>query len=89
MTCNPNENCRRRGPFGSSYDDPICLARRAACRSRLTACVVGIIGTAAFTPTCAGCIYANFFAGGTALAACAAPCGIAALSIEQIVQNCG
>lgn len=29
-----NWSCRRSGPFGTSYDDPFCLASREACRVR-------------------------------------------------------
>jgi hypothetical protein len=99
--CNPNENCIIQGPnypcptwsdpfkmCESSFDEPICLGRRAACKSQLVACVAGVIGAAAFTPTCGACIIANYAAGGTALAACAIPCGVAAGAIELAVQKC-
>jgi hypothetical protein len=99
--CDPNENCTRRGPnypcptlrnpgrmCESSFDDPVCLGRKAACQGTLIACVAGVIGTAAYAPSCAGCIYANIAVGGAALAACAVPCGVTAGALTLAVQNC-
>jgi hypothetical protein len=99
--CNPDENCTVDGPnypcptwsnpgrmCQSSFDDPICLTRRSACKSQLIGCVAGAIGTAAFAPQCVGCIVTNASVGGVALAGCAIPCGTTAAALQLAVQNC-
>jgi len=97
--CDTNEDCRRNGPnypcptwnnpgrmCSSSFDDPICLARRSACRNELVQCAAGVLGASAYGPACAGCLYAVGWT--PALVGCAVPCLATAASMQLVVQNC-
>lgn len=97
--CDTNESCTVQGPnypcptlrnpgrtCSSTFDNPICLTRRSACRGELVACAAGVLGTAAYGPACAGCLYAVGWT--PALVTCAVPCLTTAAAMQLVVQNC-
>jgi hypothetical protein len=80
----------------SYLDDPICIARRTACRGQLTACVTSGLVAYGAGSVCVGCVAAGTIASGftggaaaaAAAAACVSVCGVSAGALEQAINNC-
>jgi len=109
MGCDPQENCTRTGPnypcgdwrhpgrmCSSSFDDPVCITRRTACRGQLTACITsGLVaygaGAACISCVAAGTIASGYTGGAAAAGAaalCVGVCGIGAAALQQAINNC-
>ena len=76
-SCNPQENCTRRGPNLPSptlrnpnrtvktyFDDPICIARRTACQGELKVCLIASLVTHQAGAACIACVTAGVIASG-------------------------
>ena len=91
--CDPNEDCEVcTGPRWARVcgENPICQARRLACRGDLARCVTSGMLAYGAGSGCVACVVGGAVTGQVeAAVACASLCGISAALISDVVQHCG
>lgn len=101
LACNPNRSCMQAGPdypcgtwheplrmCSSQIENPICITERLACKSKLAACISSVLVGSSAGALCGPCLVSIWGTAGATAAACVPACGLTAVAIEQVVQQC-